>query len=243
MITFSPKCGSCPASLPSGNLCLGATLQLSPASGGMWTSSNPSVASVTNAGLVTALSAGVAIFTFVNSTTACSSTTSNLTVNTNPSAAGASTVCVGETANITPGTNGTWTSSNSSIATITNAGVISGISAGSVTFTYTRTADGCTTTWPFTVLANPAAPLIGTITQPTCFQSYRKCGSHWFTIHRHMDDYKASRRNDIFRIRNFIYSNRPPSIPHILSELQIRIHVLQYLHQMWLLIHLHLHLH
>ncbi|MBK8819263.1 MAG: hypothetical protein IPN49_09315 [Saprospiraceae bacterium] len=41
MITFSPKCGSCPASLPSGNLCLGATLQLSPASGGMWTSNNP----------------------------------------------------------------------------------------------------------------------------------------------------------------------------------------------------------
>ncbi|MBK7524706.1 MAG: Ig-like domain-containing protein [Saprospiraceae bacterium] len=168
MITFSPKCGSCPASLPSGNLCLGATLQLSPASGGMWTSNNPSVATITNSGLVTAVSVGVATFTFVNSTTACSSTTSNLTVNTNPSAAGASTVCVGETASVTPGTNGIWTSSNTAIATITNAGVVSGISAGSVTFTYTRTADGCTATWPFTVLANPVAPLIGTITQPTC---------------------------------------------------------------------------
>jgi uncharacterized protein YjdB len=110
-------------------------------------------------------------FTVKNINNCTSLTSNNVVINavpTPPSAAGASTVCVGVTANVTPGTNGTWTSSNTAIATITNAGVISGISAGSVTFTYTRTADGCTATWPFTVLANPTAPLIGTITQPTC---------------------------------------------------------------------------
>ena len=69
---------------------------------------------------------------------------------------------------VTPGTSGTWVSSNVVIATISNAGVVSGIVAGSVTLTYTRTADGCSNTLPFIVNANPSAPVIGTITQPTC---------------------------------------------------------------------------
>ncbi|MBK7524732.1 MAG: Ig-like domain-containing protein [Saprospiraceae bacterium] len=75
---------------------------------------------------------------------------------------------MGFTANVTPNSNGTWSSSNNSIATITNAGLITAVTSGSVTFTYTRSSDGCSNTLPFTVNTNPSAPITGTVTQPTC---------------------------------------------------------------------------
>jgi hypothetical protein len=59
---------------------------------------------------------------------------------------GAEFVCTGSTitlANTTTG--GIWTSSNSNLATIDPAtGEVTGISAGTVTITYTVTVDGCT---------------------------------------------------------------------------------------------------
>ncbi|MBK6783582.1 MAG: Ig-like domain-containing protein [Saprospiraceae bacterium] len=94
-----------------------------------------------------------------------------MVINTPPSApslGGASSVCVGSSANVTPSTNGTWTSSNNTIASITNAGVVNGLAAGTVTLTYTRSSDGCSNSTPFTVYALPSAPVIGTITHPTC---------------------------------------------------------------------------
>src|SRR5206468_1866900 len=57
---------------------------------------------------------------------------------------------------LSPTTGGTWISSNTSIATVTNAGVITGVSAGSVTFTFTDGTTGCTnTTTSVTVNARP----------------------------------------------------------------------------------------
>jgi uncharacterized protein YjdB len=110
-------------------------------------------------------------FNVTNSNSCVSTSSANVVINTiptNPVTGGASSVCIGSTANVTPATAGTWTSSNTAIATITNAGVVSGVSAGPVTLTYTRTSDGCSNTLPFTVNANPTAPVVGTITQPTC---------------------------------------------------------------------------
>jgi len=60
----------------------GATL--SPGTGGTWTSSNDLVATVTDAGLVTAIAEGSATFTFKNTSTNCSATTSAITVNPEP---------------------------------------------------------------------------------------------------------------------------------------------------------------
>ncbi|MBK6783581.1 MAG: Ig-like domain-containing protein, partial [Saprospiraceae bacterium] len=85
-----------------------------------------------------------------------------------PVVGGAANICAGFTANVTPSTNGTWTSSNNSVATVSNSGLVSAISAGSITLTYTRTSDGCSNTLPFTVFANPTAPVIGSVTQPNC---------------------------------------------------------------------------
>ncbi len=55
---------------------------------------------------------------------------------------GSTTICAGSTTTLSPTTGGTWVSNNPSVATVTNAGVVTGVSSGSVTFTYTRT-DGC----------------------------------------------------------------------------------------------------
>lgn len=63
-------------------ICIGETTQLFPTSGGDWVSNNPTVASVVQrTGVVTALSAGSATFTFTADNPICSATTSALTVN------------------------------------------------------------------------------------------------------------------------------------------------------------------
>ncbi len=72
----------------------------------------------------------------------------DLVVNPLPVLAGPSEVCTGQTINWTPNSGGTWISNNPAVATITNAGVITGITAGSVTFTFTETATGCSSTSP-----------------------------------------------------------------------------------------------
>jgi hypothetical protein len=58
---------------------------------------------------------------------------------------GLSTVCVNATDTLSNATaTGVWTSSNNSIATINNNGIVTGVSAGNVTITYTLTnANGC----------------------------------------------------------------------------------------------------
>lgn len=64
-------------------LCINDVTSLFPTSGGTWISNSPAVASVNNAGDVTALSAGSATFTFTETATGCSSTTGSITVNGN----------------------------------------------------------------------------------------------------------------------------------------------------------------
>ena len=138
------------------SVCVGSTINLTPAVGGTWTSSNPVLATVTNAGVVTGVTAGSVTFTFTQTATGCSNTTSSVTVNARPNVTAPASVCVGSTGNLTPAAGGTWTSSNPAIATVTNAGVITGITAGSVTFTFTRAATGCSnTTASVTVNARP----------------------------------------------------------------------------------------
>ena len=64
-------------------VCVGATITANPTTGGTWTSSNNSVATISNAGVITGITAGTATFTFTN-TGGCSSTTNSVTVNTKP---------------------------------------------------------------------------------------------------------------------------------------------------------------
>jgi hypothetical protein len=151
--------------LISSSICVGDITAVTPASGGTWTSSDPSVATVTNAGVVTGLTAGNGVtFTFTNTTTGCSSTTTTpLTVHALPTVSLASSaICVGDTTTVAPASGGTWESSNAAIATVTNAGVVISMAAGSgVIFTFTHFATGCSasTTTPLTVYALPSVSL------------------------------------------------------------------------------------
>jgi gliding motility-associated-like protein len=134
--------------VPNGGVvCEGETLNLSPATGGTWSSNNPGVVSITNGGILTGASGGTATVTYTDGTTGCSSLASDgaITVNAAPTVTtpNGGNVCVGETLNLTPSTGGTWTSSDGTVATITNGGVVTGVDQGTATMTYTETATGC----------------------------------------------------------------------------------------------------
>ena len=137
----------------SSSICVGGTSSLSPTTGGTWTSSNTGFATVTNTGVVTAVAAGSPTFTFLNTTTGCSKTTSAITINTNPTTAtiaGSATICSGNTTNLTvtmTGGSGLYTV-NYSGGTLTNyASGTNIVVSPTVNTTYTLSsvtdANGC----------------------------------------------------------------------------------------------------
>ncbi len=142
-VLVAPSAGTVSGTSP---LCVGgstATYTASGTSGGTWSTSNASVASVTSAGgVVSGVGAGSANITYTV-TNSCGSDNANqaVTVNTAGSAgtlSGASSVCAGATTTLsTTGTGGTWSSSNTARATVDASGVVTGLSAGSVTISYT----------------------------------------------------------------------------------------------------------
>lgn len=129
------------------SICIGSTTQLSPSTGGIWSSSNSSVAIVNNSGLVTGVGTGSATFLFTNSTTGCTSNpTEPISVNTKPNTTftGPTSICIGDQSTITPSAGGTWISTNTAVATITNQGVITAVAPGNATFVYTLSGSNCT---------------------------------------------------------------------------------------------------
>ncbi|MBK8623012.1 MAG: Ig-like domain-containing protein [Saprospiraceae bacterium] len=93
-----------------------------------------------------------------------------LPIPSDPVLSGNTSACVGSQTNVFPAADGLWSSGNVSIVTITNDGLISGISPGNVLLTYTRSSDGCDQTMSFDVFSNPAIPFIGPVIHPTCSQ-------------------------------------------------------------------------
>jgi len=147
-------------------LCIGENTQLLPSSGGSWVSANSSIATVTTGGLVQGVGAGVTEFTFTSSTTGCSSEpTDPITVHgyITTVITGDDIICITGTSQMSPSTGGTWTSSDAGVATITNTGLVTGVSAGSATFTFTPTATGCPSlpSDPITVSAAPNPAISG----------------------------------------------------------------------------------
>ncbi len=143
------------------NICVGATTILTGPGGGIWSSGNPSVASVgSSTGVVTGVSAGTATITYTLSTGCIG--TAVVTVNPLPGPiVGPAMMCVGNTATfscIPPG--GTWTSSNTSVATIgAISGVANAIAPGTTIITYTLPT-GCSVSR--TLVVNPSpGPITG----------------------------------------------------------------------------------
>ncbi len=138
-------------------VCSGLTAQLSEAVlGGTWSSSATAVATVTTTGLITGGAAGTAV---INYSTGCGADVSHtITTITAPAAiGGAATVCTGAATQLSQSVAmGTWSSSNTNVATVNGAGLVTGIIAGPVIITY---ATGCGTgaAKALAVIASPAA--------------------------------------------------------------------------------------
>lgn len=162
-ITINP---TPPASTGSNQVCIGSTSTLANTlAGGTWSSSNPTIASVTaSTGIVSGLVAGTLNITYTMPT-GCFIVTP-MTVNALPSSiSGPGTVCPGATITLssTP-TGGTWTSSNTMIATVgSTSGIVTGVAGGNVTISYTL-ATGC---WMATVITVNPAPNLSSFSLPT----------------------------------------------------------------------------
>lgn len=134
-------------------------------SGGTWSCSPSSVATLSSISpstvVVTGVSGGTAVLTFTvtDPTSGCTGrATCVITVNPSPAAiTGPSVVCAGQTITLSstvPG--GAWTSSNTAIATVANVGgngVVTGVHAGVVTISYS--IHGCFATYTVTVTTGP----------------------------------------------------------------------------------------
>jgi len=159
-----------PPGLISGNNhpCAGTLDTLTESVGGTWASSNTSVATVAiSSGIVSVLSPGTSMITFYVSP-GCS-TGDELFVSAPPSAitpSGTSVTCVGQSVTLSETTTGgTWTSSNTAVATLTNAGTttsVNGVSGGTAIITYT--VGSCFVTKIVTVIASsPISPLTSSV--------------------------------------------------------------------------------
>lgn len=151
---------------PNGTQQLTANVDATPASADKsvtWSSSTPSVAIVSESGLVRAVAQGTATITATSNLDNTKSGTCNITVNA-PAAPipvtaialnkQATTIGIGDsetlTINYTPADANTgkavaWTSNNTSVATVDNSGKVTGVSAGSATITATSTTDNTIT--------------------------------------------------------------------------------------------------
>jgi len=147
-------------------VCAGDSIPLSDAlTGGTWSSSSTTMATVGSiSGVVSGVATGGLTVTYTDSANCY--TTDSITINAIPGTiTGVSTVCTGDSiilSDIIAG--GTWSSSNTAIAVIGSSGVVSGITAGIPTITYTDSL-GCSITRNVTVNALPG-PVAGVA--PVC---------------------------------------------------------------------------
>lgn len=136
-------------------VCQGATTSLANASpGGTWSSADLAIGTISTSGTLAGINAGIVYVTYTLPT-GCKSY-AGITVNATPAAiAGSSSICIGASsslASVTPA--GTWTSSNSSVASISGAGAIFGNTVGTSIISYTG-PNACYTTTTVTVHALP----------------------------------------------------------------------------------------
>ena len=147
-------------------VCAGSTISLAnTATGGAWSSGTTAAATVAGAGTtatVGGVASGTSAITYAVSIGCSTSTT--ITVNPLPAPiTGPTGVCAGgATISLSDASGtGSWGSSGpSTIATITSGGVVTGVTTGSVTITYTLPVTGCYVTAPITVNPLPA-PITG----------------------------------------------------------------------------------
>ncbi len=149
-------CNSKPCSNPASisgpsSLCSGNTITLTDAtSSGVWSSAITTTAAVGSAsGIVTGVSAGTSNISYTVLGGCYAWTT--ITVNTTPASITGTVSCAsGSTSQLTDATGGgVWSSSTTTVATIGTAGLVSGVSSGTSTISYTL--GSCAVSAVFTV--------------------------------------------------------------------------------------------
>lgn len=162
--------GTAPAPISgTTSFCTGITSTLtSTTPGGTWSSSNPFVATVgSSTGIVTGVNAGLSTISYTIGT--CSEV-AVVNISSGPAVIinWATTLCAGGTITLYDSlgsTSGTWASSNTAVASV-SGGVVTGITAGTVTISYSLagTCGTTTATRNLTVLSSTSP---GTITGPS----------------------------------------------------------------------------
>lgn len=158
--TFSITVNPLPTISGETPICIGSTVQLTgsgvPNASTPWSSSNTSVATVSSSGLVSGVSGGTSTITYINSNNCENSVL--ITVNPDPTISDNVEICITGTNQLTgsgsPAVVSPWISSSTGVATIDNAGEVTGVTAGTSTITYTDN-NGCQTTELVTVNPNP----------------------------------------------------------------------------------------
>jgi hypothetical protein len=134
------------------SICVGTSTLLSPHTGGIWTSNNPAIATVSNVGLVTGVAVGNINFIFTDASTGCLSPTDTVFIQDFPvveEIIGSNKLCIGAAIQIgNPTTGGVWTINNSNVSInnpIANPVIVTGVSVGNTYITYTVSHGFCQT--------------------------------------------------------------------------------------------------
>jgi uncharacterized protein YjdB len=138
-------------------MCVGQTATLSvTTTGGAWTSSNPTIATVNSSGIVSGIRSGLVNIHYSLGTCVA---VQSVRVNTLSAITGPTQVCQGQSVSLTQVGAGIWSSSDPSVAIIgSSSGYVTGVSAGTTTITFT-VLSGCAATRVMTV--NPLSPTTG----------------------------------------------------------------------------------
>ncbi|MES2430603.1 MAG: gliding motility-associated C-terminal domain-containing protein [Bacteroidota bacterium] len=158
----------------SQNICVGGNTTFSSTiSGGSWTSSDNTKASINSStGAISGVAAGTVTMTYtVTGTNGCSNVTATRTVTvTDPPSAGtlsgSQNICIGGSTTFSSTiSGGAWTSGDNTKATINSStGAITSIGAGTITMTYTVTGtNGCSNATATRDVIIAATPTAGTL--------------------------------------------------------------------------------
>ncbi len=156
--TFSFSVADAPTYISgSATICQNQTTTYTSSGGGAWSSNDNTIASIDpGSGIATGINPGATTLTYQIGTSCY--VTQNVTVLGTDVITGTAVACVGLTTPLAESyTGGTWTTSNTALATIDpSTGVATGVSAGFPNIIYTQ-PNSCVITTPFTVHPLPAA--------------------------------------------------------------------------------------
>ena len=153
------------------SVCAGLTITLSDAAtGGVWSSSNTAIATVGTSGMVTGITAGTVVISYTV-TTGCGIASATETITVNEASAGIITgvtvLCAGGTSTLNdPVAGGAWSSSATSVATISSTGVVNAIAGGTTIISYSL-AGACGTAIATTVFTVGTLPVVSPVTGTT----------------------------------------------------------------------------